>query len=115
MQGEDGDIRVSNTGFLPIVSAYAARIQLVEEIDRLLHCKMEVSPGRVVLALILDALSGRSALFRLEQFFADKDIEHLLGEDIPRSGSTTIRWAASWIDYPMRGRTPCSGVWRSRS
>jgi len=85
MQGEDGDIRVSNTGFLSIVSAYAARIQLVEEIDRLLHCQMEVSPGRVVLALILDALSGRRALFRLEQFFADKDIEHLLGEDIPRS------------------------------
>ncbi len=46
---------------------------------------MEVSPGRVVLALILDALSGRSALFRLEQFFKDKDVGHLLGENIPRS------------------------------
>lgn len=85
MADRDEDIHVSNTGFLPIVSAYAARIGLVEEIDRLLHCQMEVSPGRVVLALILDALSGRSALFRLEQFFADKDVEHLLGEDIPRS------------------------------
>jgi transposase len=85
MEDKDGDIRVSNTGFLPIVSAYAARIGLVEEIDRLLHCQMEVSPGRVVLALILDALSGRSALFRLEQFFADKDVDHLLGEDIQRS------------------------------
>ena len=71
MEDKGEDIRVSNTGFLPIVSAYAARIGLVEEIDRLLHCQMEVSPGRVVLALILDALSGRSALFRLEQFFAD--------------------------------------------
>ncbi len=85
MEDKDGDIGISNTGFLPIVSAYAARIGLVEEIDRLLHCQMEVSPGRVVLALILDALSGRSALFRLEQFFKDKDVEHLLGEDIPRS------------------------------
>lgn len=85
MEDKGEDIQVSNTGFLPIVSAYAARIGLVEEIDRLLHCQMEVSPGRVVLALILDALSGRSALFRLEQFFADKDVEHLLGEDIPRS------------------------------
>jgi transposase len=85
MEDKDEDIGISNTGFLPIVSAYAARIGLVEEIDRLLHCQMEVSPGRVVLALILDALSGRSALFRLEQFFKDKDVEHLLGEDIPRS------------------------------
>jgi transposase len=85
MEDKDGDVRISNTGFLPIVSAYAARIGLVEEIDRLLDCHMEVSPGRMVLALILDALSGRSALFRLEQFFKDKDVEHLLGEDIPRS------------------------------
>ncbi|MBI5249310.1 MAG: DUF4277 domain-containing protein [Desulfomonile tiedjei] len=41
--------------------------------------------GRVVLALILDALSAGSALFRLEQFFADKDFEHLLGEDTQHS------------------------------
>ncbi len=113
MEDKDGDIGISNTGFLPIVSAYAARIGLVEEIDRLLHCQMEVSPGRVVLALILDALSGRSALFRLEQFFKDKDVEHLLGEDIPRSSSTMTRWAVCWIGCPMRVATPCWGVWRS--
>jgi Domain of unknown function (DUF4277) len=85
MEDKGEHIQVSNTRFLPIVSPYAARIGLVEEINRLLDCQMGVSPGRVVLALILDPLSGRSALFRLEQFFADKDIEHLLGEDIPRS------------------------------
>ena len=85
MVGKDEAFEISNAGFLPIVSAYAARIGLVEQIDHLLHCRMEVSPGRVVLALILDALSGRSPLFRLEQFFADKDVEHLLGEAIPRS------------------------------
>jgi transposase len=33
----------------------------------------------------LDALSGRSVLFRLEQFFKDRDVEHLLGESIPAS------------------------------
>ena len=54
----------------------------MDEIDRLLHCEMQVCPGRVVLAMILDALSGRSPLFRLEEFFADKDVELLLGEDI---------------------------------
>jgi transposase len=85
MVGKDEAFEISNGGFLPIVSAYAARIGLVEQIDHLLHCRMEVSPGRVVLALILDALSGRSPLFRLEQFFVDKDVEHLLGEAIPRS------------------------------
>lgn len=39
----------------------------------------------MVLALILDALSGRSPLFRLERFFADKDVELLLGSEIPAS------------------------------
>ena len=75
-------VRISNVGFLPVVSAYACRIGLVEEIDRLLGCKMEVSPGRAVLAMILDALTGRSPLCRLEQFFIDKDVGQLLGEDI---------------------------------
>ncbi len=34
---------------------------------------MEVSRGRVVLAVIPDALSGRSPLFRLRKFFADTE------------------------------------------
>lgn len=86
-------IQISDVKFLPMISAYAAKIGLVEEIDRLLDCDMEVSPGRVVLALILDALSGRRPLFRLQEFFADKDIELLLGEDIPvaKLGDHTLR------------------------
>lgn len=79
------DVRMCSVGFLPLISAYAARIGLVDEIDRLVKCQMEVSPGRVVLALILDALTGRSPLFRVSEFFADKDVELLLGENIPIS------------------------------
>lgn len=85
MVTKDEDLRLSSVGYLPIVSAYAGRVGLMEEIDRLVNCQMEVSPGRVVLALILDALWGRSPLFRVEEFFADKDVESLLGEDIPAS------------------------------
>jgi hypothetical protein len=87
------DVQISDVKFLPLVSAYAEKIGLVEEIDRLPDCNMEVSPGRVVLAMILDALSGRSPVFRLREFFADKDIELLLGEDIPLSklGEHTLR------------------------
>jgi transposase len=85
MVSNDEVVQVSTVGFLPIVSAYAGKIGLVEEIDRLVNCQMEVSPGRVVLALILDALWGRSPLFRVEELFADKDVESLLGEDIPAS------------------------------
>ncbi|MCL4552378.1 MAG: IS1634 family transposase [Candidatus Marsarchaeota archaeon] len=83
MEGQDSDLQITDARFLPIVSAYATRIGLVDQIDRLVACDMEVSPGRIVLALILDALSGRSPLFRLQEFFAGRDIELLLGEDIP--------------------------------
>ena len=85
--------QISDVKFLPLVSAYAKKIGLVEEIDRLMDCDMYVSPGRVVLAMILDALSGRSPLFRLREFFSDKDIGLLLGEDIPLSklGDHTLR------------------------
>jgi hypothetical protein len=44
---------------------------------------MEVSPGRAVLAMILDAISGLGPLFRLQEFYADKDRELFLGVDIP--------------------------------
>jgi transposase len=81
----DEDMVITDVRFLPIISAYAKRLGLVERIDSLLDCETEVSPGRVVLAMILDALSGRSPLFRLQEYYEDKDIELLLGEPIPLS------------------------------
>jgi hypothetical protein len=46
MEDKDRGIRVSNTGLLPIISAHAARIGLVEEIDWLLRCRAGVSASR---------------------------------------------------------------------
>lgn len=71
-----------NVSFLPIVSAFVKKIGVVQEVDRLCGSQSDVSPGHVVLALILDTLSGRSPLYRLEQSFADMDLELLLGENI---------------------------------
>jgi hypothetical protein len=45
-------------------------------------------PGLVVVAMVLDTLSGRSPLYRLIDFFEGKDTELLLGEDIPLFGRT---------------------------
>ena len=79
---EGESIRASDMRYLPIVSAFARTIGVVEEVDRLCGHKNGISPGRVVLALILDALSGRTPLFRLPQAFAKLDTELLLGEAI---------------------------------
>jgi hypothetical protein len=79
------DVRMRNVGGLSLISAYAARMRLVEEIDRLVRCQMEVSSGRVVLPLTLDAPTGRSPLYTVSEIFADKDVEVLSGEDFPVS------------------------------
>ena len=75
-------IDASDVSFLPIVSAYARELGVVEEINRLCGRTKGVDAGQVCLALILDTLTGRSPLFRLEDSFAHLDVELLLGEGI---------------------------------
>jgi len=79
---EGEPIRACDVRFLPIVAAYARTLGVVEEVDRLCGSKRGVSNGQMVLALILDALSGRSPLFRLPQAFAKVDTDLLLGDAI---------------------------------
>jgi len=82
MKHEGIQIEAFEVNHLPIISAFAQRLGLVEEIDKRVKGEMEISPGRIVLAMLLDALSGRSPLFRLHEFFMNKDTELLLGEQI---------------------------------
>lgn len=81
--GDRESMRACDVRYLPIVSAYARTMGVVDEVDRLCGKERGISAGRIVLALMLDALSGRSPLFRLPQTFAKMDTELLLGEAIP--------------------------------
>jgi transposase len=67
---------------LPIVKAYADKIGLVEAINQLVPTEMAIDPGTIVLGMILDTLSGRSPLYRLEEFFAQQDTALLLGKAV---------------------------------
>jgi transposase len=67
---------------MPIVKAFANKIGLVDTVDKMVNSQMELSPGIAVLAMVLDTLSGRSPLYRLSEFFEEKDTEILLGADI---------------------------------
>ena len=55
---------------------------LVEIIDRVLVSGMHVSPGKVLLGLVMNLLCGRSPLYRVEEFFRSRDVALLLGEEI---------------------------------
>jgi len=67
---------------LPIVKEYASRMGLVEISDRALVSGMRASPGKILLALVMNVLSGRSPLYRVEEFFRTRDVALLLGSDI---------------------------------
>ena len=70
---------------LPIIRAYLEKMQLSKIIDTALNCEMVNSPGRIIMGMILDILTGRTPLFRLKEFFEHQDIELLLGEKLPLS------------------------------
>ena len=57
---------------LPIIKAYADQLGLVSLSKHYVPTAMEVDAGTVVLALVVDTLSGRSPLSRLEEFFAQQ-------------------------------------------
>jgi len=86
--GDFKQLTITDVQFLPIVKEYARRINLVETINSLVGSEMELKPGIVVLAMVLDTLSGRSPLYRLSHFLEEKDTELLLGERVPASRFT---------------------------
>src|ERR671922_371286 len=73
---------------LPIIKAYADQLGLVGLINHYVPTAMDVDAGTVVLGLVLDTLSGRSPLYRLEEFFAHQDTELLLGKALPPQAFT---------------------------
>ena len=76
------DLTFSEVGHLPIVKAFAKKIKLVQTLDTMVNSQMELSAGTCVLAMVLDTLSGRTPLYRLERFFQEKDTELLLGQRV---------------------------------
>lgn len=69
-------------GFLPAAAAYCRRLGLVELVDRMVPTQMTLRPGLVVQAMVLDVLSGRTPLYRVEHFLKGQDVELLLGEPV---------------------------------
>jgi transposase len=83
MEGVLPYIEVYPIQHLPIVKAYADKLGLVGLINHFVPTDMDIDAGTVVLGLVLDTLSGRSPLYRLEEFLASQDTELLLGKAFP--------------------------------
>jgi transposase len=88
MPGIPPEIAVYPVQHLPSIKAYADQLGLVSLINHYVPTAMDVDAGTIVLGLVLDTLSGRSPLYRLEEFFAHQDTELLLGKAIPPQAFT---------------------------
>ncbi len=76
------NMHISRPDHLLIVAAFCRKIGLVETVNRVVPSNMEVAIGTIVQAMVLDTLSGRSPLYRLEDFFKHQDTELLLGREL---------------------------------
>jgi hypothetical protein len=88
MSGIPPEIEGYPVQHLPLIKAYADQLGLVSLINHSVPTQMDVDAGTVVLGLVLDTLSGRSPLYRLESFFAHQDTALLLGEALPPQAFT---------------------------
>lgn len=76
------NLSFTEVGHLPIIKQFAKEINLVDTINTMVKSQMQLQPGQAVMAMVLDTLSGRTPLYRLKEFFHEKDTELLLGTEI---------------------------------
>jgi len=75
-------MKLSQAEHLPLLAAFLERMGLVARVNASVPCEMAVDLGSVVALLVLDTLSGRSPLYRLERFAASVDTGLLLGREV---------------------------------
>ncbi len=83
-------VEIFNYGHLPSAAAYCRRLGVVEVVNDIVSSQMDLQPGVVVQAMVLDTLSGRSPLYRLKHFLANRDVELLVGEDLPANAFNDV-------------------------
>ena len=76
------EMRVTQAEHLPLVAAFLGRMGVAAVVNAAVPTEMAVDLGSVVKLMVLDTLSGRSPLYRLESFAASVDAELLLGKQI---------------------------------
>jgi len=95
----DDDIRAllaemstHHAGHLPVVAAFLRRISLAGAVNAAVPSEMDVDIGTFVSLMVLDTLSGRSPIYRLEKFASSVDTGLLLGSEVSDSAfnDTTV-------------------------
>lgn len=76
-------MQISRVDHLPILASFCRRIGLIETVNAAAGTGMAVDVGTVVQAMVLDTVSTRSPLYRVDKFIEAHDTEVLLGRRLP--------------------------------
>lgn len=84
MSVDDLELRGLPVGYLPVIRACMNLLGVKEVLDARLpqHALAHVSDAECVMAIVLNILSGRVALWRMDDQLARLDLELLLGEGV---------------------------------
>ena len=86
------EMRVSQAQHLPLVAAFLERMGLAAVAGAAVPSEMAVDLGSVVKLMILDTLSGRSPLYRLERFAGSVDTGLLLGKEVSAGAFNAVSY-----------------------
>ncbi len=97
LQGADLELDALNVGHLPLVRAVVRQLGIDEAIDEMLPIdpRSRVSDADCVVALLLNILSGRCALYAMPERFEGIDTSVLFGSDVPVDAFNDARLAAA--------------------
>ncbi len=80
-----GEMKISQADHLPLVAAFLDRMGAAAAVNSAVPTEMAVDLGAVVKLMVLDTLSGRSPIYRLERFASSVDTDLLLGVEVEPS------------------------------
>ena len=69
-------------GHIPAIARMCHRLGLIDLINESIPCNTDLDIGTLVIGLICDTLSGRSPLYKVEEFIAEQDTELLFGTHV---------------------------------
>jgi transposase len=73
-------------GHIPAIARMCHRVGLIDLINESIPCNTDVDLGTLVTGMVCDTLSGRSPLYKVEEFIAEQDTELLFGTAVnPRN------------------------------
>ncbi|MDK2799681.1 MAG: hypothetical protein PWQ70_1300 [Clostridiales bacterium] len=79
------NIKILSDGPLPLLAAVYDQLNIGSIVDELVEWDREkcfLGPGQATKALVLNILTDRKPLYRMVEFYADKDVEKLIGKGI---------------------------------